>query len=45
MNDVVVFLQDLLETVVFGNGWLALGGFSLVTGATAALRLSRGITV
>lgn len=38
-------LHDAVEGVVFGNGWLALGGLALTVGITVLVRATRGITV
>lgn len=37
--------HDAVEGVVFGNGWLALGGLAVTVGITLAVRASRGIAV
>ncbi|MBM6405516.1 hypothetical protein JQN72_14820 [Phycicoccus sp. CSK15P-2] len=39
MRDLVSQLHDLIDTVVFGNGWLALGGLVVVGGIVLAVRL------
>jgi hypothetical protein len=45
MAQVVSLIQDVVSGLVFGNGWLALGGFTVVGLLTIVVRRSRGIRV
>jgi hypothetical protein len=45
MTHVVSLIHNFVSGIVFGNGWLALGGIAVVGLLTAVVRLSRGIRV
>ncbi|QKE83637.1 hypothetical protein [Arthrobacter sp. NEB 688] len=39
MSAALARIHSLVDAVVFGNGWLALGGLALVVGLAVAVRL------
>lgn len=39
MSQIISTLHDIVDAVVFGNGWLALGGLGLVAGLVVAVRV------
>ncbi len=45
MSEVISAIQNLIEAVVFGNGWVVLIGVLLVVGLAVAVRLTGGIRV
>jgi ABC-type uncharacterized transport system permease subunit len=45
MKHVVSMIQNFVSGIVFGNGWLALAGITVVCLATLVVRRSRGIRV
>ncbi|MGF1652625.1 MAG: hypothetical protein ACFCUP_04810 [Actinomycetales bacterium] len=38
-------VQETIDGIVFGNGWLALGGLALLVAFTVLIRLLPGIRV